>query len=80
MEVWYLSPPREDLSLPIGFVVSDSVGFCYGRDGWDIYYDRLVEWFFARGVLIYAAVQDGASACSGDYEELILGLLYHVRP
>ena len=74
MVVWFIEPPRHDPHSRVLFLVSESWACHDTADDRGIYYGPLVEWFHARGVVVYVAVSRGARIANGDYEELILGL------
>ena len=81
MGIRILEPPRRvpAASMPVGFLVSDSFGFCRGPAGWRIYYKHLVLWLFARRVQLYVAVLDGARVLSDGSLELIDSLVDRSR-
>ena len=58
----------------VGFVVSDSFGYCHGPSGWRVYFSELIDYFFLFGVLLYVAVMDGACVMGEDFLELLRGL------
>ena len=77
MDRYYIVPQlaiARDVCDCVGFVVSDSFGYCHGPGGWRVYFSELVDYFFEFGVLLYVAVMDGACVMADDFLDLFRGL------